>query len=403
MVINADLHIHSRFSGATSQKMRIKKIAKESKKKGIRLIATGDCLHSGWLEEIKECEERNGIFEMDDASFVLSTEVEDSKRVHHLILFPSLSSVKDFKDGVGGRSPNIESDGRPNLRMDGSEIAQLAKDADALIGPAHAFTPWTALYAYHDSLNDCYKDMIDYVSFIELGLSADSGYADRIAELQDMTFLSNSDAHSPYPSRLGREFNRFELEEISWKELKKALSRRSRKVVLNVGLPPQEGKYNESACISCYRHYSLREAIARRWICHCGKKIKKGVRDRIEELATYEEPHHPIHRPPYMHLIPLAEIIATAIRSSPFTKVVMKRWEELVDAFGSEIRALIDVDIEDIATITPPVVANAIKDFRENKIIISPGGGGKYGEIKISEMEKEMEIPQEKQKSLLDF
>jgi uncharacterized protein (TIGR00375 family) len=254
--------------------------------------------------------------------------------------------------------------------------------------------------------------MTNYISFLELGLSADSDYADRIAELSNLTFLSNSDAHSPYPSRLGREFNRFEMEDVSWDELKKAILREGgRKIILNVGLPPQEGKYNESACISCYRHYSLCEATARKWKCHCGKRIKKGVRDRVEELSTYVEPRHPAHRPPYMHLIPLAEIIATSLGTSPFSLTVSKRWNELVKEFGSEIAVLIDVDIEEIRKVTAPIIAQAIESFRENRIIISPGGGGKYGEIRIFEGEemkvegeiKEMKIPPEEQKSLLDF
>ena len=99
---------------------------------------------------------------------------------------------------------------------DGCEIAEITKDLGALIGPCHAFTPWTALYAYHDSLKSCYGDMTDYVSFIELGLSADSDYADRIGELQRLTFLTNSDAHSPSTNKLAREFTQFNVPEITF-------------------------------------------------------------------------------------------------------------------------------------------------------------------------------------------
>jgi len=120
-----------------------------------------------------------------------------------------------------------------------------------------------------------------------------------------------------------------------------------------VGLPPQEGKYNESACISCYRHYTLNEAVKRRWRCICGKRIKKGVRDRINELADLPFPEHPSYRPPYIHIIPLAEIIAKALgQTNSFTKTVTKRWSELIDAFGNEVTILVDADIEEIAKVT---------------------------------------------------
>jgi uncharacterized protein (TIGR00375 family) len=269
MLVNADLHIHSRFSGATSDKMSIETLSVEAPRKGIQIVATGDCLHSGWMKEIKSCDTvDDGTFELNGTRFILSTEIEDQRRVHHLFYFPSISAVEAFKEKIKSKSKNIETDGRPNVNMSGEELASIAKDVDALIGPAHAFTPWTAMYAYHDSLKDCYGDLADYVSFVELGLSADTDFADKIQELHRLTFLTNSDSHSPHPVRLAREFNRFEIKDATFDEIKKAILRvDGNKPVLNVGLPPQEGKYHESACISCYTHYTLDEAIRRRWKC----------------------------------------------------------------------------------------------------------------------------------------
>lgn len=362
-------------------------LSKEAPKKGIQLIATGDCLHSGWLKEIKKLQEvEEGTFEMNGTRFVLSTEVEDNKRVHHLLFFPSLSSALDLRESVIPFTKNIDSDGRPNLRMGGEEIAQLAKDMDALIGPCHAFTPWTALYAYHDSLRSCYGDLESYVSFIELGLSADTDLADRISELSDKTFLTNSDAHSPYPSKLAREFTRFELKDITYHELRKALLREGgRKPVLNVGLPPQEGKYHESACINCFTHYSLRESLMHKWKCtKCGKRIKKGVVDRINELASFESPKHPKHRPKYLHLIPLTEIIMRAKGvSSPNTKTVAKIWDGLVSKIGDEVAVLVDTPLDEIEGATEEKVSSAISAFREGRVILHPGGGGQYGSLEI--------------------
>ncbi len=410
MIINADLHIHSRFSGATSDKMNIETISLEAPRKGVNVVATGDCLHSGWIKEIKECNIIDeGTVELNGTRFILSTEIEDQRRVHHLLYFPSFSVVEEFKERIRLKSKNIETDGRPNVDMNGEELAALAKDVDALIGGAHMFTPWTAMYAYYDSIKDCYGDLANYVSFAELGLSADTDFADKIKELHRLTFLTNSDCHSPHPVRLAREFNRFEVKDASYNEIKKAILRvGGNKPVLNVGIPPQEGKYHESACISCYTHYTLEEAQRRRWKCSCGKRIKKGVKDRINEIADFVSTKHPDHRPPYVHLIPLAEIITKALgQQNPFTQTVNKRWNELVSFFGSEINVLIDVNIDEISKVTAPAITEAIQAFREKKVIIRPGGGGKYGVIELPKEEKKSFslplVPKDKQTSLLEY
>jgi uncharacterized protein (TIGR00375 family) len=411
MLINADLHIHSRYSGATSDKMTISSLSVEAPRKGINVLATGDCLNGHWLKEIKTCTVIDeGTLELNGTRFILSTEVEDDRRVHHLLYFPSFSAVETFKERISPASKNLETDGRPNVSLNGMELAAFAKDVGALIGPAHAFTPWTAMYAYYSSLEECYGDLAPYVSFVELGLSADSDYADTIQELHRLTFLTNSDSHSPHPVRLAREFTRFEVHDATFDEIKKAILRvDGNRPVLNVGLPPQEGKYNETACISCFTHYTLDEAVKRRWKCSCGKRIKKGVRDRIREIATYPEPHHPDHRPPYIHLIPLSEIIAKALgQHTPFTQSVAKRWDELISAFGSEIVVLLDADLREVAKVTIPAVVDAIQAFRDHKVVIIPGGGGQYGSIELPTEEQEERhqfplSPKNSQTSLLDY
>lgn len=402
MLVNADLHIHSKYSMATSPKMDLHTLAAESGKKGIQLVATGDCLHPKWLAEIKKLKEENGVFRLNEAFFFLTTEVEDMNQVHHLLIIPSVSKAEELYELMRPRSNSIDSDGRPNVRMNGAEIAQAAKDAGALIGPAHAFTPWTAMYAYHNSLKDCYGDMADYIYLIELGLSADTSYADRISELRCLTFLTNSDAHSPYVNKLAREFNRFEMESISFDELKMAIIReKGRKPVLNVGLPPEEGKYNESACIRCFKHYTLRESIIKNWTCSCGGMIKKGVKDRVNELATYDKPQHPPHRPPYLHLIPLSEIIAMALGIGTNTKGVKKIWDALIEQYGSEVTVLVDANVKDSGV--DERVINAIAAFREGRVKVHPGGGGQYGKIELSEGERAVHKEAEPQKSLFDF
>jgi len=366
-LINADLHIHSKYSMATSSRMDIPTLAVESVRKGIQLVGTGDCLHCKWLDEIKTMPEvSDGIYGMGSARFVLTVELEDTNRVHHLLILPDVSKAEELREAVEPTSVNIDTDGRPNVNLSGVEIAELARDVGAMIGPAHAFTPWTAMYAYHDSLGSCYGDMAQYISFVELGLSADTDLADRISELHRLTFLTNSDAHSPWPNKLAREFNRFRMEDITFGELEKAILRQDeRGPVMNVGLFPQEGKYHESACIRCFKHFTLRECVMKQWRCTCGGRIKRGVVDRIEELADITG--HPDHRPPYLHLVPLSEIIMMALGTkSTTTKKVKAEWERLVDEFGSEVTVLLDAQLDSIKGVDP-----AVRGFHVTSVVLT--------------------------------
>lgn len=400
MEVNADLHIHSRYSAATSTQMNLLMLTRWASKKGIELIGTGDCLHPKWLDEIRALGRIDeGTFVAGDTHFVLTGEVEDMSRVHHLLILPSISKAEELHKKFAKYSSDITSEGRPKIRLGGERIAEYAKEMGALFGPCHAFTPWTAMYAYFDSIKDCYGSMTSHVSFIELGLSADSDYADRIAELSNLTFLTNSDAHSPWPIRLAREFNRFKVDAISYEELRKAILREEgRRAVLNIGIPPEEGKYNESACIRCYKHYTLHECFTRKWRCTCGGKIKKGVRDRVNELADYKTSKHPPHRPPYLRLIPLAEIIAMALDAGLNTKAVRDAWNLLIAKFGSEVTVLVDADVTQLDVVDESV-RDAIVAFREGKIILHPGGGGQYGMVELPKRAR----TSKSQRSLSDF
>ncbi|WP_406670354.1 TIGR00375 family protein [Methanolobus sp. ZRKC4] len=406
MKINADLHIHSKYSMACSKKMDLPTIAEEAAKKGIDLVATGDCIHPKWMKEIRDNAIDDEKIIIGNTNFIITTEVEDNSRVHHLLILPSISKAEELAERLS-KHCNLMADGRPTVRLNGHDIAEIAKDINAMIGPCHAFTPWTAMYAYHDSLKSCYGDMTDYVSFLELGLSADSNYADRISELHRLTFLSNSDAHSPYSNKLAREFNQMEVPDISFEGLKKAILRENNyKVTLNIGFYPQEGKYNESACIKCFTHYSFEECLASNWKCtKCNGLVKKGVKDRVNELANFDEPMHPDHRPPYLHLMPLSEIIMMALgHASINTKGVQTAWNGLMERYDNELNVLLKAEVSEMDFLDKRV-ANAILAFREKKLIIHPGGGGQYGHIEIPQNIKEEEPATQKknQSSLFDF
>ncbi len=393
---DADLHLHSRYSGGTSPRMTIPEIARGAKLKGLDIVGTGDVLHPKWLRHVRRStvEDEHGLLreKRTGVLFVPTVEVEDENRVHHLIVLPDLDAAEELRSELARYSPDIDEEGRPHVGMSAEELADVLADTEALFGPAHAFVPWTSVFKEYDSLEECYGEYVRRVDFVELGLSADSDYADMISELHRYTFLTCSDAHSPYPHRLGREFVRFELEEPSYDALAAAIRRRGRanRVVLNVGLFPELGKYNRTACARCKRRYGLEEAKALRWKCpECGGRIKKGVYDRVRELADLEEPKHPAHRPPYLHVVPLADIVAKAVGvSSPTAKTVQVVWRRLVDEFGSEIDVLIEVPVERIAEVDERV-AELVRAFREGAVEVVPGGGGEYGRIVTGDEEPE--------------
>ena len=392
MLVDADLHIHSHYSKAVSKLMRIPVLAENARFKGLGIVGTGDILNPHWEAELLKYTEKldEGTYERGGTVFLLTAEVEDIRRVHHLLIFPGIDAVREMREKLGRYSSDIETEGRPRVNLSAAEIAEIADNLGILVGPAHAFTPWTALYKEYDSLKEAYDGA--KIHFLELGLSADSYMADRIKAHHGLTYLSNSDAHSPHPHRLGREFNRFEIQEASFDEVRKAILKRGgRRIVLNAGLDPRLGKYHLTACSRCYTKYHLQDAIALRWRCpRCGGAIKKGVHDRIMELADTDE--RPDDRPPYLHLAPLAEIIAMVMNRGVDTKSVKRVWERLLREFGSEIRVLVDAPVEAIGEAVDEGIAKAIWAFRNEKLVIIPGGGGRYGEIKLPDEIRNAEL-----------
>ncbi len=381
---DVDFHIHGRYSGGTSAEMSIPLLATQAPLKGLDVVATGDALHSGWRQHLRDnLKEKNGLYStsFSDTLFLIQTEVEDINRVHHVILLPSLEAADKLYLRMKKHSINIDSDGRPNIRLGGAEIVDEVLEVGGMVGPSHAFTPWTSMYKSHNSLAECYGDNLKNIKFLELGLSAETEMADRISELSDLTFMSNSDCHSPWPHRLGREFNRLKIKEPSFDEIRKAIERDGdRCFTLNVGLNPLEGKYHITACTRCYLKFSWSQAQTLKRRCpECGGLIKKGVEERVNELADLEKPAHPSHRPPYVRILPLAEVISLATGIKTLTSKKMKaHWNKLVNEFKTEINVLVDEDIGKILSFDPEV-GKVIKLFREGRIKYVGGGGGMYG------------------------
>lgn len=369
MLVNADLHIHSPYAIAVSRSMTPEHLIPACVTKGIGILGTGDALHPLWQAAWRPfLENEAGIV------VVPSAEVEDKNRVHHVILAGDLAVFDDMQERFVSHSRSLASVGRPHIYLSGEAIARIAHECGALIGPAHAFTPWTALYAYFDSVPACYGS--EPIDFVELGLSADSSYGAGIPDLYGVPFLTNSDAHSPAPEKFAREFNRLELTSLSVRSVLDAV--KAGHISMNAGFFPEEGKYNRTACVRCFTQYSLEEAKKNQWCCPSdGGQIKKGVYDRARELSIGEK--HP--RPPYLHIVPLGQIIQTVEKtSSPYTKHCRKIYASFIAAFGSEIEVLTNASVAEIRSIHGGVGA-AIDALRAGRVTLHPGGGGKYGTL----------------------
>lgn len=376
MIVNTDLHLHSPFSMAVSKSMSPSALLETCIRKGIGALGTGDASHPVWREAWEEyLENEEGI------TIVPTMEVQGEGRVHHLILSESMEIAEAISHRFAPYSRTIYSSGRPHVALSGGGIARIVHEEGGVIGPAHAFTPWTGMYGRYPSLEKCYQEEIP--DFLELGLSADSSYGAGIPELMNIPFISNSDAHSPSPLKIGREFNRIDIKRETPSAVIESVCRG--KILLNAGFYPEEGKYNRTACITCYQQYRFSEAVENGWRCpHDGGVIKVGVRDRAEQMST--GPKSP--RPPYLHTIPLGEIIQKVLgTSSPKTRKCQVLYDEFIACFGCEIAVLNDLAIGEIAGVNPGV-AKAVEDLRSGRITLNPGGGGKYGTFSLQSVEK---------------
>lgn len=394
---DCDLHLHGLYSGGVSNQMLLPVLAEQSRLKGINVLVSGDILHAKWLEHVKEnlIELENGVFcdKKETAFFLIGLEVETNDRVHHLVYLPDISAAESLREKMQSHAIlDCAMCGRPKLRMNAEQMALKVEEVGGIAGPSHAFTPYTGIYAYNDSIRKAYGSMGEKISFIELGLSADTYFADLIKENHDFAFFSFSDAHSPWPNRIGREFTRIKMKKPCFSELVKAVSIEKERISLNVGLDPREGKYHCTACNSCFQQFSLNDAIALKWVCpSCKGQIKRGVKDRILMLKNLEENIHPKFRPPYQHLVPLAEIIQLALNlKNPNAPQIQSVWKNFIEAFGFENNALLGASIDELNEVNPEI-AQKISAFRNGWVFYIPGGGGNYGKPVICNSAEEFE------------
>ena len=412
---DVDLHIHSLHSIGVSHVMTIPRIAQGAKDKGLQLVGMGDVTQPHWLKHLRtHLKENDGAYTYDSVAFIPTVEIEDIESIHHLILIPDFEAVENLRVAIEPYSPNMDNDwgGRPRVNISAVELAGIIHDIGGLIGPAHAFTPFKSIFREnrYTSLKTCYGDEARNIYFIELGLSADSEIADCIPELRELTYITSSDAHSPGPDKLGREFTRIEMESPTFGELKYALKReRGRKSVLNVGLNPRLGKYYLSFCSKCRRtlimqvedgapsfdelniYIQCKNKTERVKLLHdihlrkvrCpvdGKTLRFGVRDRAATIGEGVS-HSPDHRPRYLHIAPLLDIIASALEvKSSSSKMATKLYGKMRIELGSETSILTSVPLENIRQ-SNDRVAQMIQTYRDGSACYQAGGGGRYGKL----------------------
>jgi len=411
MKIIADLHIHSKYSRATSKTLDFDNLEKYAKIKGVNLLGTGDFTHPKWIEEIKKLkeEEGNGILRTKTGfPFVLQTEIsliytQDNKgrRVHHIILAPSVDVVRQITEYLLKKG-RIDYDGRPIFKIPSNDfVYELNKISDKIeVIPAHAWTPWFGVFGSKsgfNSLKECFKDQISKIHAIETGLSSDPGMNWRIKELDNISILSFSDLHSYWPWRLGREATIFDLKKLTYDSLIKSI--RNNEIDSTLEFWPEEGKYHYDGHRNCSVVMHPKEAIKNNNLCPvCKKELTIGVLHRVEELADSNRKGKP-----YVNLIPLSELIAGINKCPVSSPKMWNIYNTLIKNFNNEINILLNVSRLDLLNVTDEKTADIIIKNRQQKIPFQPGYDGEYGKPIFREEDKIEIKPKVLQKGLGDF
>jgi uncharacterized protein (TIGR00375 family) len=431
MRVIADLHIHGKYSRATSEQMNIPEIAKYAKIKGLNLVGTGDFTHLQWLKEINQTltpEGDSGLFKLanEDSSvrFLLQTEVctifdykGESKKVHHVILTPWLETAEQINERLQSFG-SLSSDGRPILSVSAPQLVEQVMEVcgDNMVFPAHAWTPWFSIFGAFsgfDTVEDCYQDMTKHIHALETGLSSDPAMNWRLSKLDKFTLVSNSDCHSFWPWRIGREANVFELEKITYKGIVDAIvANDPSRFKFTIETDPAYGKYHWTGHRNCKVSLSPSEAKKFGNICPvCRRNLTKGVEQRVEELADRPADFKRDGAPGFLRLLPLSEIIAAVLGTdSPSTQAVWKNYNLLTEKFGDEYSVLIDALLDELVKVVDVPIAQAIVKVRDGTAKVTPGYDGVYGQLVLGidapptvKLKPKLIQKIVKQKSMTDF
>lgn len=412
----ADLHIHSKYSRATSKDMSPEGIWRWAQLKGISVIGTGDFTHPKWLKELNKKLEStgNGLFRLRndfmaddipascraDVYFMLTAEISciyskngRTRKIHSILFAPDFDDAAKINIALA-KIGNLNVDGRPILGLDAKELLKIVLNEapDAILVPAHAWTPHFSVFGAasgFDSLEECFEELTSYIYAIETGLSSDPLMNWRLSALDKITLISNSDAHSP--SKIGREANIFDTG-ISYKSMIDAIKTR-KGFIGTIEFFPEEGKYHYDGHRTCGVSLTPKETLKHNYLCPvCGKKVTVGVMHRVEKLADRENGFKPNGSLSFYSIIPLPEIIAEVLKVGANSKAVDKEYQNLLQKLGNEFRILMDIALKDIEDVSSPLMRDAIERVRLGKVNIVPGYDGEYGKIKIFEDVKRKDI-----------
>ncbi|MBQ7739190.1 MAG: UvrD-helicase domain-containing protein [Desulfovibrionaceae bacterium] len=433
MTFLADLHIHSRFSLATSKDLTPQNLDAWARAKGLGVIGTGDFTHPKWREELHsnlQIDPQSGLYTLKGAQetlpfvneagaiaaqkpplFCLQTEISSiykkngrTRKVHNLIYVPTLEDADRFAERLG-KFGNINSYGRPILGLDSRDLLELLLDTvpDGVLVPAHIWTPWFSLFGSRsgfDSIYDCFEDLTDQIFALETGLSSDPPMNRYISSLDKYALISNSDAHSG--SKLGREANLFSGE-ASYQNIFNAIKASAQRQTNQDELPtkflgtleffPEEGKYHLDGHRAC--NISLNPLKAQEYnnICPvCGKPLTIGVLHRVMELADRRDLVPLDHEPNYKSIMPLQEICAEILGLGPTSQKVLASYGQTISKLGPELDVLVNLPLEDINHFWPEL-GEGIRRLRTSQVLLKGGYDGEFGQVHLFD---EKELPQKK-------
>ncbi len=408
----ADIHVHSRFSRATSRDLNPQALYQWANLKGITVVGTGDFTHPVWLQELKDTlvpaedglyrlrdEERATVDERIPASchgdvrFMLTAEIstiykkrDRTRKVHHVVAMPDFDAVDRLNKRLT-EIGNLASDGRPILGLDSRDLLEICLQASdsALFIPAHIWTPHFAVLGASsgfDSLEACYEDLLPHIFAVETGLSSDPLMNSKLSALDRFAVISNSDAHSP--SKLGREATCYDTD-LSYHGIYDALKQNDReRFTGTIEFYPEEGKYHYDGHRNCDICWEPRQTLAADGMCPvCGKQLTVGVLHRVDQLADRSEEAATAASRPFDYLIPLEEVISAAVGVGAKSKKVQAIYMDLLTQLGSELDLLRQVDVARIEEAGQSLVAEAVRRMRTGQVRIDPGHDGEYGVIEL--------------------
>ncbi|MFA4844995.1 MAG: endonuclease Q family protein [Patescibacteria group bacterium] len=420
-----DWHVHSKYSRACSKELVLPTIAQWCTRKGIDIVATGDWTHPEWFKHLEEnlVEERQGVYRLktpldppfrlrqgfggqvvrgENTRFMLVTELsqiykkgDKTRRVHNLVFSPSLETCEKVNSELARRGFNLKADGRPILGIDSEDLYKLLKDIDEkiIIVPAHAWTPWYAIFGSKSGFNaieECFGEMSKYIYAIETGLSSDPRMNWQLSQLDSVVMISNSDAHSP--RNLGREANVFEFDAPpTFDDFVRVLKEQdASRFKYTIEFFPEEGKYHFDGCAACQFSCDPTESKRHGERCpKCKRPLTLGVHHRVQEIADRDAQSVAARKIPFKSIVPLAEILAECYGvSSVSSKKVQGEYFRLTSDLADEFTLLLETPLVEIERFTrAPSFAAALARMREGKVQIKPGYDGIYGTVRVFGLE----------------